>query len=70
MQSFAHSAAFWPEFQCQVMPPPSCCRLEVDSDVISGIAVDNVSMDVPIKFGNSRSNGFTDIRGADFVSNE
>ena len=28
---------------------------------------DNVGMDVPVKFGDSRSNGF---RGADFVSNE
>ena len=34
------------------------------------MAVDNVGMDVPIKFGDSRSNGFQDIRGADFVSNE
>ena len=34
------------------------------------MAVDNVGMDVPIKFGNSRLNGFRDIRGADFVSNE
>ena len=37
------------------------------------MAVDNVGsvgMDVPIKFDDSRSNGFRDIRGADFVSNE
>ena len=34
------------------------------------MAVDNVGMDVPIKFGDSRSNDFRDIRGADFVSNE
>ena len=27
-------------------------------------------MYVPTKFGDSRSNGFRDIRGADFVSNE
>ena len=27
-------------------------------------------MDVPIKFGDSSSNGFRDIRGADFASNE
>ena len=27
-------------------------------------------MDVCIKFGDSRSNGFRNIRGADFVSNE
>ena len=43
---------------------------EVDNDVISGVAVDNVCMDVPIKFGDSSSNGFRDIRGADIVSNE
>ena len=43
---------------------------EVDNDVISGKAVDNVGMDVPIKFGDSRLNGFQNIRGADFVSNE
>ena len=42
----------------------------MDNDVISGVAVDNVGMDVPIKFGDSRSNGFQDIPGADFVSNE
>ena len=37
------------------------------------MAVDNVGMDVPIKFGDSSSNGFRgfrDIRRADFVSNE
>ena len=34
------------------------------------MAVDNVGMDVPIKFGDSRSNGFRDIRGVDFASNE
>ena len=38
-------------------------------DVISGMVVDNVGMDVPIKFGDCRSNGFRDIRGAHFVSN-
>ena len=27
-------------------------------------------MDVHVKFGDSRSNGFQDSRGADFVSNE
>ena len=27
-------------------------------------------MDVYVKFGDSRSNGFRDIRGADFMSNE
>ena len=44
-------------------------RQEVD-DVISGVAVDNVSMDVPGKFGDSRSNGFRDIGGPHLVSNE
>ena len=42
----------------------------VDNDVISGKAVDNIGVDVPIKFGDSSSNGFRDIPGADFVSNE
>ena len=44
--------------------------MEIDNDVISGPAVGNVGMDVLIKFGDSRSNGFRDIRGADFVSNK
>ena len=42
-------------------------RPEIGNDVISGMAVGNVGMDVPIKFGDSRSNRFRDIRGADFV---
>ena len=41
-------------------------RLEVDSDVISGVTIGNVGVDVAVKLGNSRSNGFRDIRGADF----
>ena len=45
-------------------------RPEVDNDVISGTAVDNVGMDVPIKYRDSRSNGFRDIRVADFAPNE
>ena len=32
----------------------------------TGVAVDNVGVDVPVKFGDSRSNRFRDIRGADF----
>ena len=45
-----------------------CCRPEIDNGVnISGLAV---GMDVPTKFSDSRSNGFRDIGGADFVSNE
>ena len=34
------------------------CRLDVAGDVISGVAVeDEVSVDVCVKFGDSRSNG-------------
>ena len=40
-----------------------CRRPEIDTDVISGVAVDNVGVDGPIKFGDSRSNRFRDIRG-------
>ena len=47
-----------------------CCRPYVDNDVISGVAVDSAGVDIRIKFGDSRSNRFRDIRGADFVSNE
>ena len=43
---------------------------EVVSDVISGVGVESVGMDVRVKFGDSRSHGFRDIRGAVFVSNE
>ena len=45
-------------------------RPEVDHDVISYVAVDNVSMDVRVKCGDSSLNGFRDIRGVDFMSNE
>ena len=45
-------------------------RPEVDNDVVSGVAIDNVGMDFLVQFGGSRSNGSRDIRGADFVSNE
>ena len=34
------------------------------------MAVDNAGMDVPIKFGESRSNFLGGIGGADFVSSE
>ena len=37
---------------------------------MSGVAVDNVGADVQIKFSDSRSNGFRDIRGAHCVSDE
>ena len=39
-------------------------------NVISSVAVDNVGMNVPMKFGDFRSNGFRDIQEADFVLNE
>ena len=45
-------------------------RPEVGNDVISGMAVGNVGVDGPIKLGDSRSNGFRDIRGVDLMSNE
>ena len=44
--------------------------LEVVNYVISGTAADNVGLGVPITFGDSRSNGFRDIRGAEYVSKE
>ena len=37
-------------------------RLEVVSDVISGVNVGQVSMDVPAKYGDTSSNGSQDIR--------
>ena len=40
-----------------------CRRPEIDNDVIFGVAVDNVGVDVPIISGDSRSNCFRDIRG-------
>ena len=43
-------------------------RPEVDNDVISGMAVNNVGMDVSVDFGDSSSNCFRDIRGADWAS--
>ena len=45
-------------------------RPEVDNDVISGVTVDNVGLDDRVQFGDSRSNIFRYIRGADFGSNE
>ena len=36
-------------------------RPEVDNDVISDLAVDNVGVDVRLKFGDSSSNGSQDI---------
>ena len=40
------------------------------SDVISGVAVVHVGVDVLVKVGDSWPNGSRDIRGADFMSNE
>ena len=34
------------------------------------MTIGNVVVNVGVKFGDSRSNGFRDIRGTDFVSNE
>ena len=45
-------------------------RPEVGNDVISGVTVYYVGVDVRVKFGDSRSNVYRDIRWADFVSNE
>ena len=45
-------------------------RSEVDSDVISGMTLDYVVVDVRVKFGYSMSNSSRDIRGADFVMKE
>ena len=47
-----------------------CRRPEIDSDATSGLAIDNVGVDVHVEFGDSRSNSFRDTRGADFVSYE
>ena len=41
---------------------------EVDTDVISGTAVDNVGVDVPVKLLDYRSNGFRYIRVADYLA--
>ena len=41
---------------------PHNFRPEVGNDVISGTALDNVGVDVYLKFGDSRSNVFRDIR--------
>ena len=36
-----------------------CCRPEIDGDVISGVAVDNVGVDAHVKFGDSRVKPFS-----------
>ena len=43
-------------------------RPEVDNDVMSGGSVDNVGVDVRVKFGDSRSNGFRDTNEQDEAS--
>ena len=43
---------------------------KIDNDVIFGLAVDYVGMDVLVKFGDFRSNGSWDIWAADFMLNE
>ena len=45
-------------------------RPDVGIDVISGTTIVNIGVKFTIKFGESRSSGFRDIRGAVFVSNE
>ena len=47
-----------------------CRRLEIDNDVIAGMAVDNVNAYVHIQYRDSRWNRFRDIWGADFVTYE
>ena len=42
-------------------------RSEVDSDIISGVVVENIGWYVCVKFGCSVTNGFRYIRGSDFV---
>ena len=41
-----------------------------NKDVISGVDVDNVGVDVSVKLSDSWLDGSRDIRGADFASNE
>ena len=45
-------------------------RLEVSSDVISGMDVEQVGMNVRVKSGDSRSNRARDIRLPHFVTND
>ena len=45
-------------------------RSEIDSDVMASVAVYYARVDVSVKFGDSSSIGFPDIREADFASNE
>ena len=45
-------------------------RPEAASDVISGVGVEQVGMKVRVKFGDSMSNRYRDIRLPHFVTNE
>ena len=45
-------------------------RPEIDNDGITSTTIDDVNVDVLIKFCDSSSNGFPDIRGAGLVSYE
>ena len=47
-----------------------CRRLEAVSDVISGVNVEQVSMDIHVKRGDSRSNRSRYIRLPHFVTDE
>ena len=44
------------------------CRPEVAGEVVSGTALDYVGLDVPVKCGDSKSNGSRDIRRAWLIS--
>ena len=45
-------------------------RSAVDNHDISGVVVNNAVIDICVKVCDCRSDGFRDIRGAAFVSNE
>ena len=45
-------------------------RLEVASDVISGVFVELVGMDDSVQFGDSRSTYYRDLRAAHFVMDD
>ena len=45
-------------------------RPEVDNDATSSVALDYVSIDTYVKYPDSMSNGFQDIRAAHFVMDD
>ena len=45
-------------------------RLQVDSDVVSGVVVDPTGVKIPVKFGDSRSNRSRNIRLPHFATND